>query len=169
MDWSWKDFTPANKVCEGYVFTGVCLSTGGSLSQGVSILRGLCPRGSLSRGFSVQGVSVQGGVSVQVGSLSRWVSVQGVSMPKGVSVQGGLCPGGFHPWGGLCPRGSLSRGVSVHWVSVWGISIQKGLYLGGSVEGSLSWRPPPRMVKSGLKPEQHLTTLSPRKLLWRFL
>ena len=25
---------PANEVCEGYVFTGVCLSTGGSLSRG---------------------------------------------------------------------------------------------------------------------------------------
>ena len=38
---------PANKVCEGYVFTGVCLSTGGSLSR-----EGLC------LGGSVQGVSV---------------------------------------------------------------------------------------------------------------
>ena len=25
--------TPANEVCEGYVFTGVCLSTGGGLCQ----------------------------------------------------------------------------------------------------------------------------------------
>ena len=46
---------PANKVCEGYVFTGVC----GSLSGG---------GGSLARGVSVQEVSVQGGgVSAQVG------------------------------------------------------------------------------------------------------
>ena len=51
---------PANEVCEGYVFTGVCLSTGGlcpkgSLFRGVSVQRGgglclggLCPEGSLS-------------------------------------------------------------------------------------------------------------------------
>ena len=39
----------ANEVCEGYVFTDVCLSTGGSLSEG-----GFCPEGgSLSRGVSV--------------------------------------------------------------------------------------------------------------------
>ena len=57
---------PANEVCEGNVFTGVCLSTGGlcpgrfsvqwggSLSRGVSVREGLCP-----------GVSVQGVVSVR--------------------------------------------------------------------------------------------------------
>ena len=28
---------PANEVCEGYDFTGVCLSTGGSLSRGGSV------------------------------------------------------------------------------------------------------------------------------------
>ena len=30
---------PANEVCEGYVFTGVCLSTGGGSPSG----GGLCP------------------------------------------------------------------------------------------------------------------------------
>ena len=51
--WSWTEtkpvfLPPANEVCEGYVFTGVCLSTGGSrsLSRGVSIPGGE----SLSRG-----------------------------------------------------------------------------------------------------------------------
>ena len=87
----------AKEVCEGYVFTGVCLSTGvGSLSRGVcpegSLSRGgLCPRGSLSREFYVQG----GGGYVQ-----------------GISVQGGLCPGGSLSKGGLCP-GRLCLGVSV--------------------------------------------------------
>ena len=34
---------PANEVWEGYVFTGVCLSIGGSLSTGrVSVQGGLC-------------------------------------------------------------------------------------------------------------------------------
>ena len=58
----------ANEVCEGYVFTGVCLSTGGlSLCPGGSLPQGgLHPRASLSRGVSVRGISVQG-VSVQGG------------------------------------------------------------------------------------------------------
>ena len=36
---------PANEVCEGNVFTGVCLSTrkgGGSLSRAAGLGRGLC-------------------------------------------------------------------------------------------------------------------------------
>ena len=53
---------PANEVCEGYVFTGVCLYTGG-----ISVWR-----------IFVQVVSVWGGVSVQVGgSLSKGVLCQG--------------------------------------------------------------------------------------------
>ena len=82
---------PANKVCEDYVFPGVCLSTGlggGSLSRGVSVWEaGLCPgrvsiqRVSLSRSVSVQGVSLQGeslsrgGVSVQSWGLRPWGSL----------------------------------------------------------------------------------------------
>ena len=31
---------PANEVCEGYVFTGVCLSTGGGSPSGGSLSRG---------------------------------------------------------------------------------------------------------------------------------
>ena len=90
---------PANKVCEGYVLTGVCLSTEGCLSwgRGVSVqVGGSLSRGSLSlRGHMWRGVSVHeeglcpGGWSVSGGwSLSRGVSVWGVS------VQGGLRPGG---------------------------------------------------------------------------
>ena len=45
---------PTNEVCEGYVFTGVCLSTGGSLSGGrVSVQGGLCqgdPPGTVTCG-----------------------------------------------------------------------------------------------------------------------
>ena len=47
---------PANEVCEGYVFTGVCLSTtvsseGGSLSGGISVQEGgLCPGEGLCQG-----------------------------------------------------------------------------------------------------------------------
>ena len=111
---------PANEVCEGNVFIGVCLSTrgvsvqgslssgylsSGSLSMGVSVHGGLCPWGSLSRGVSVQGVSVyRDGDLCPGGSLSRWslsmgVSIHGGSLSRRVSVQDG---------GDLC-----SRGVSV--------------------------------------------------------
>ena len=63
----------ANEVCEGYIFTGVCLFTEGGF--------GLCPGG-----FHPAGVSVKGG-SLSGGSLSR---VRG-SLSGRVSVQGGLC------------------------------------------------------------------------------
>ena len=63
---------------------GLCL--GGSLYKGVSVWGisvqgGLCPGGSLSRGGSVQGGLCPGG------ALSRGVSVQGVSLSRGVSVR----------------------------------------------------------------------------------
>ena len=80
---------PANEVCKGYVFTGVCLSTGG-----LCLGRGLCPGrvsvqgGSLSRG-SLFGVSDQ--ESLSRGSLSRG------SLSRGVSVPGDLCPGVLFP------------------------------------------------------------------------
>ena len=82
---------PANEVCEGYVFTGVCLSTGGvSVQGGLCLGVGLCPGGSL------QGVS-----------LSR---ERGLCPGRGVSVQGwGSLSRGISVWGGLCPGGSLSR------------------------------------------------------------
>ena len=77
---------PPNEVCEGNVFTGVCLSIGGiSVWWGVSLL-----------GFSVWGVSVKG--SLSWGSLSR----------RGLCRGGGVCPGALCP-GGFCP-GGLCRG-----------------------------------------------------------
>ena len=60
---------PANKVCEGYVFTGVCLYTGGrslGLCPGGLSLRpggGLCQGGLCLGGVCLEGVSVQGGLS----------------------------------------------------------------------------------------------------------
>ena len=70
-------------VCEGDVFTGVCLCKGGP-----------CPGGHCT------------GVGVSVGGLSP-----GWSLSRVISVQGGLCLGGLC-LGGLCPGGSLSRGFS---------------------------------------------------------
>ena len=42
---------PANEVCEGYDFTGICLSTGGGVSvhRGVSLFGGISVWGFLSR------------------------------------------------------------------------------------------------------------------------
>ena len=91
-----------------YVFTGVCLSTGG----------GLCPRGvSLSRVVSVQGsrsigVSVPRGLcpgGLCRGSLSRRVSVQG-DLSSGASVQGIYVQGEGYLSRGLLSKGALSRG-----------------------------------------------------------
>ena len=107
---------------------------------------------SLSRGVSVQGVSVQGGlcpgrspsreglcpVGICSGVSVQGVSVQGDLCPEGFSVQrgslsraGGLCSGGSLFRGGLCPegvslqgRGSLSRG------SLSGQSLSGGSLLG---------------------------------------
>ena len=68
---------PANEVCKGNVFTGVCLSTRGgviSVHGAVSFQEG----GSLSR----RGVSVQkGGLSLE-GSLSRGSVCPGISLVR---------------------------------------------------------------------------------------
>ena len=81
--------------------------------QGVSFWRSLS-RGSLSRGVSVQVVSVQGRFcprgSLSGGSPSRGVSVQGVCPGRGVSVQGGSLSEGISVWRGLC-QGDLPRMV----------------------------------------------------------
>ena len=42
---------PANEDCEGYVFTGVCLSTEGGFGLCPG---GLCPGGSLSKGVPIR-------------------------------------------------------------------------------------------------------------------
>ena len=86
-----------NEVCEGYVFTGFCLSTGGSrsLSGGrVSVWGGLCLRGSLSGG----------------GLCPGEVSVRGDSIQGEGFCRGGLCPRWSLSTWGLCPGRSLSRG-----------------------------------------------------------
>ena len=85
------------------------------MTRDVSLQGGLCPGGSLS-----QGISVWRGVSVQ--RVPVWgVSVQGVSvlgiclvgLCLGISVKGSLSRGSLS-WGlclgDLCPVGSLSRG-----------------------------------------------------------
>ena len=93
--------SPANEVCEGYVFTGVCLSTGGL---------GLCPGG----GVSVQGISVWVGLCLGLSGFCSGWSLSGALwfLFRMVSVQRCLCLGVSLP-GGSSPKGSLSRGISV--------------------------------------------------------
>ena len=119
---------PANEVCEGYVFTDVCLATGG-LSVSVQG-GGLCP-GEGGLGPGKEGLCPGEGVSFQGrGSLSRG----GGSLSRG----GGLCPGegvSVHPG-----KGSLSRGVgSLSGGSLSGGSLSRGsLFRGSLFRGSLS-------------------------------
>ena len=88
---------PVNEVCEGYIFTGVCLSTGGGFLvsvQGISVqaglcLGGLCPGGLYPGGLSVQWISIQGR-SLSGGSLSGR-SLSGGSLSGGVSVRETPC------------------------------------------------------------------------------
>ena len=81
---------PTNDVCEGYVFTGVCLSTGE-----VSVWAGgLCPWGSVSRG-SLSGVLCPG-VLCPWGSLSRAVSVICQGDATRMVTCGGTYPTGMH-------------------------------------------------------------------------
>ena len=69
-------FPPASEVCEGYIFKGVCLPTGGSRSlsrsvsvQGVSVQRGLCPEGvSVPRGLCSGGLFTGGSLSGEGGN-----------------------------------------------------------------------------------------------------
>ena len=56
----------ANEVCEGYVFTGVCLSTGGHAWRGVCG-RGVCMAG----GYTWQGACMVGGHVWQGGMHGR--------------------------------------------------------------------------------------------------
>ena len=56
---------PANKVCEGYVFTGVCLSPGGRAWQGMCMAGGMCGGGhAWQGGMRDRGACVVGGACV---------------------------------------------------------------------------------------------------------
>ena len=87
---------PANVVCEGYVFTGVCLSTGW-----VSIPGG--------------GFSIPGGFSIWGGSPSRrgGSPSRGCSPPGGFSILGGSPSRGGSPSGGVggSPSGQCAGGT----------------------------------------------------------
>ena len=92
---------PANEVCEGYVFTGICLSTGGGGVRG----------------------RVEGGSALQGGWHAWWRSVhgRGLCMAGSVCSRGcmhggrGACVAGWHAWqGGMC-GGGHAWGVCMAW------------------------------------------------------
>ena len=128
---------PANVVCEGYVFTGVCLSTGGSGSPSWGGV--LHPGGVFS---------IQGGCSPSRGGLlPGGFSIRGGSPSRGVLHLGGLHPGGGSPSrGGFSIRGSPSGGVlhpggvlHLGGFSIWGGS-PSGQCAGGThPTGMHSW------------------------------
>ena len=97
---------PANEVCEGYVFTGVCLSTGcvcvggvwqgGVHGRGVCMVGGMHGRGCVAGGMCGRGHAWQwvGGIhgGVVHGRGHAWWEVRGRG---GVHGRGGMC--GMHP------------------------------------------------------------------------
>ena len=87
---SLESLPPANEVCEGNVFTGVCAQ--GSLSKGESLSKG-------------------GGVSVQGGGLCP----RGGSLSRGLCPSRGLYPGG--PCQGDPPQ--YGNEQAVHDTSYW--------------------------------------------------
>ena len=84
---------PANEVCEGYVFTGVCLSTG-CVWQGGVHGGGACMAGGMyGRGCVAGGMHGRGWWACMVGSCMA------EGMHGGRSVAGVVCmAGGRHVW-----------------------------------------------------------------------
>ena len=106
---------PANYVCEGYVFTGVCLSTGagvsvqwGSLSGGIGGSKGGA-RDARPPGGPNSFIFIQFSAKIR-----KIIAILGVGAPpwgkSWIRHWGGLCLGGGHCVGGFCPGVSVSRG-----------------------------------------------------------
>ena len=98
----------ANKVCEGYVFTGVCLSTG----EGVSRPR---PTGCLPRRCLPRGVSMLRPRGVSRSRSSGCVQAQawGMSRPGPVGVCIPACTEADTP-----PPPSYLECILIHWMRV---------------------------------------------------
>ena len=85
---------PANEVCEGYVFTGVCLSRGGGVrgcrgacvvAGGVWLPGGMCGEGGHGEG----GCTAKGGVSDKGGHGEGGCVAKGACMVRGHAWQRG--------------------------------------------------------------------------------
>ena len=63
---------PANDICEGYVFTGVCLSTGGVRGRGHAWQEGRVVGGMHGRGACVAKGCVRGRGDMRGGGGGAW-------------------------------------------------------------------------------------------------
>ena len=110
---------PANEVCEGYVFTGVCLQ-GGMLGRGGHVWQG---------GMRGGGACVAGGTCMEEGVCMAGGAWWGGVCGKGECMAGGhawlwgcawlgACVAGGHAWLGACMAGGIhGREVGHAW---WG-------------------------------------------------
>ena len=83
---------PTNEVCEGYVFTGVCLSTGGGLHSWGG---GVCIQGMVC----IQGWSASGGVCIHASRRGLHPGGVGQTPPQLDTTGYGQRAGGTHPTG----------------------------------------------------------------------
>ena len=83
---------PANKVCEGYVFTGVCLSTGGTCMAGEGGLHGW--------GVYMAGGDVHGWGGGMHGWGDVWLGRGYAWLGRGYAWMGGMCGWGACMTGG---------------------------------------------------------------------
>ena len=100
---------PANKVCKGHVFTGVCLSTGGMHGGGMHG-RGACMAGGHAWQGGMHGRGHAWGCAWQGACL-------GGMHGRGLVWQGGICDRGS-----LCGRGACMAGVYMPctpWQILW--------------------------------------------------
>ena len=94
---------PANEVCEGYVFTGICLSTGGAcVAGGACTVGGACVVEDVhGRGACMVRTCMMGGMC---GWGSAWPGGGGSAWPGGMYGGGtcvvGACMAGGHAWQG---------------------------------------------------------------------
>ena len=97
-------FTARKQSLQGYVFTGVCLSTGGACVAGGG---GLC-----GRGHAWWGVCMAGGACMAGGGLhGRGHVWQGACMAGGMCGRG-VCMSEGHAWQGACMAGGMCGGGS---------------------------------------------------------
>ena len=111
--------TAANEVCEGYVFTVVCLSTGGMggmRGKGACVVGGMCGRGACmtggvcDRGCAWWEMCMAGGHAWQRGACMAEGGMhgRGCAWQRGMCGRGACVVGGGHVWQGVCMAGECA-------------------------------------------------------------
>ena len=108
---------PINEVCEGSVFTGVCLSTGCAWGRRAYV-EGACIAGSMLGVCVWWGHVCGGGMRCMAGGVHGRGSMHGGghAWQGGMHGGGGMCGGGGGMLGGGCAwqRGMCGRGGGLH-------------------------------------------------------